>query len=426
MSSKASVPNLVRQSQLFGTTLREAPRGEESINARLLEQGAFIRKHMAGAYSYLPLGLRVLRKIETIIREEMNAVDGQEVLMPALQPKELWDKTGRWEGLKPVMYQFLDHSEKHVGLGVTHEEVIAELARQFVKSYKDLPVALYQIQTKFRHEARPKSGLNRGREFSMKDLYSLHTSEDDMNAYYERVKTAYLNVFTRCGLDAKIVEASGGDFTKEYSHEFQVLTEAGEDHIFYCPNCTFAQNKEIAKVKEGNPCPNNPEDRIQISRAIEVGNIFKLGTKYSDGIGAHFVNEEGKKMPIIMASYGIGVSRLIGTIVEVHNDEKGIRWPLSVAPFDFHVVQLGNTPEINSATETLITLLLNAGKTVLYDDRNASAGEKLNDSDLLGIPYRLLVSAKTGDKVEVKKRDEKDSQLLSPQDILHTLSGEKG
>lgn len=389
------------------------------MNAQLLEQAGFIAKMMAGVYAYLPLGFRVLQKIETIIREEMNAIGGQEVFLPALQAKDLWQKTGRWDGLREVMYQFRDHSNREIGLGVTHEEVVAEIVRRNVASYKDLPFAMYQIQTKFRHELRAKSGLTRGREFAMKDLYSCHATPADCNAYYETVKAAYTRCFQRLGLTTIIVEASGGSFSKDFSHEFQVLTAAGEDTIFHCDSCGFAQNKEISGVTTGNHCPSCGTGTISESRAIEVGNIFKLGTTFSDAIGARFRDRDGKEQPVVMASYGIGPSRVMGTIIEVHHDDRGMIWPEAVAPFAVHVLSIGKGAEIMIRAEHLAERLMKDGIDVLLDDRRSlTAGERFHDADLLGIPHRVIVSERNEDKYEYRTRSETASVLVTEQQLL--------
>lgn len=411
---------MMRQSTLFPRTKKDAPRGETSVNAQLLERGGYIAKLMAGVYAYLPLGLRVLRKIEDIVRREMNALGGQELFLPALQPKELWDATGRWEGLSNVMYQFEDHSGRPVGLAMTHEEVAAELVRRSVRSYKDLPIALYQIQTKFRHELRAKSGLTRGREFSMKDLYSFHATEEDLAKFYESVKMSYVKIFAQCGLTAKIVEASGGNFSKEYSHEFQVLTDVGEDTVIYCPSCTYAQNAEIASGKEGASCPHCHTHGLRSSRAIEVGNTFQLGTRYSTALNALFVDAHGESQPMIMASYGIGPSRVLGTIVELHHDQKGIIWPQTVSPFSLHLLAIGKGNALKEAT-AVYDVLTRSNVDVLFDDRNISAGEKFADADLLGIHLRAVVSEKTGGKIEVQERGKKKRELLNPEQLVHRL-----
>ncbi|MEK9183164.1 MAG: aminoacyl--tRNA ligase-related protein [Patescibacteria group bacterium] len=401
------------QSKLFGKTLKTIPKDEVSRNAELLIRGGFIDKLMAGAYSYLPLGYRVLNKIKNIIREEMNAIDGQELFMPALQPKALWEETGRWtDPGRAVMFQFKGREDKEYGLGWTHEEVIVDIARKRVSSYKDLPFALYQIQDKFRDEPRAKSGLLRGREFSMKDLYSFHATEKDLLNFYEKSKIAYLNVFKRCGLDALIVEASGGSFSKEFSHEFQVLTPFGEDTIFYCPNKDFAQNKEIAQVKAGAKCPICGE-KITEGKAIEVGNIFKLYAKYSAPMKLQFTDAQGKKKEVIMGCYGIGPSRVMGAIAEVHNDKNGLIWPENVAPYKIHLLTLGESEEVAATGEKLYNHLLKNGEEVLFDNRALSPGAKFADADLIGIPARLVISEKTlaQESVEFKRRGEEKSKI---------------
>ncbi|MBI5023354.1 MAG: hypothetical protein HZC05_04355 [Candidatus Magasanikbacteria bacterium] len=403
----------MKQSQLFGKTLKTVPKDEVSRNAELLIRGGFIDKLMAGAYSHLPLGYRVLNKIKNIIREEMNGIGGQELFMPALQPKALWEETGRWNDPgKAVMFQFKGREDKEYGLGWTHEEVIVDIARKRVSSYKDLPFALYQIQDKFRDEPRAKSGLLRGREFNMKDMYSFHATEEDLLNFYEKSKIAYLNVFKRCGLDALVVEASGGSFSKEFSHEFQAMTPFGEDIIFYCPKRDFAQNKEIAQVKAGDKCPICGE-KILEGKAIEVGNIFKLYAKYSASMKLQFTDADGKKKDVIMGCYGIGPSRVMGAIVEVSNDQNGIIWPTDVAPYKIHLITIGDSAAVIEAGEKLYNHLLKKGEEVLFDDRAISPGVKFADSDLIGIPTRLIISEKTltQESVEFKRRGEAKNEL---------------
>ncbi len=420
--SKTLFPSIERQSRLFGKNSRTAPAGETSVNAQLLEQASFVRKYMAGVYLYLPLGWRVLQSIQAVIREELHTLGAQELFFSVLQPKELWEKTGRWSELSPVMYQFQDHSKKDIGLGVTHEEAMADTVRHHVSSYKDLPLALYQIQWKFRHEPRAKSGLNRGREFLMKDLYSFHATSEDCNLYYEKVKEAYLKIFSRLDLSARVVEASGGAFSKEPSHEFQVFSEAGEDHIFSCSSCDFAQNKEIATVKTGDACPQCSKKTITEQRGIEVGNIFRLGTRFSEPLGASFLSATGERRPIVMASYGIGVSRLMGTIVETHHDKEGMCWPDAVAPFQVHLLRFGSSPELHDQSEALLSAFEKAGITVLYDDRNQSPGASLADADLIGIPARVVISAKTNGRAELKYRTESDAHLLDSSVLISQLT----
>ncbi|MBT5337998.1 hypothetical protein HN858_00860 [Candidatus Falkowbacteria bacterium] len=413
----------MRQSKLFTKTIKELPKDEVSTNASLLIRAGFVDKLMAGVYSYLPLGLRVLDKVKKIVREEMEVIDGQEILMPALTPKEIWQKTGRWESPGPeVMFQLKGRSEKDYGLGWTHEEVVTPLVQKFVKSYKDLPVAVYQIQDKFRNEPRAKSGILRGLEFSMKDLYSFHLNEEDMWQYYEKSKGAYLNVFKRCGLNAKIVEASGGDFSK-YSHEFQVFTDSGEDTVFYCDKCDFAQNDEICEVKIGDKCP-KCGGQILEAKAIEVGNIFPLKTKYSTAFNFKYTDKDGKEQPVIMGCYGIGPSRVMGSVIEVHHDDKGMIWPESIAPFKVHLLFLGKDAKIKAVSDKLYDELQQAGIEVLYDDREESAGVKLNDSDLLGMPYRIVVSEKTlaQESIEFKQRNQEKMELIKLNQIVKKLT----
>lgn len=400
----------MRQSQLFTKTLREAPKGEESVNAQLLLRGGFVDKLMAGVYSYLPLSLRVLRNIEKVIRKEMNALGANEVLLPSLHPKENWKKTGRWETVDDL-YKLKDRGAREFALAGTHEEVVVPLLKKFVSSYKDLPVAVYQIQNKFRDELRAKSGLLRGREFLMKDLYSFHANEQDMIQYYEKAKAAYRNIFSKVGLNAIETEASGGTFS-DFSHEYQVLTEAGEDEIIFCQGGDFAANVEVSKVKEGKLCDLG-HGPLQKAKSIEVGNIFPLKDKYSKAFNLSFKDEKGKEHLVQMGCYGIGLGRLLGTIVEVHHDGKGIIWPEAVAPFWAHLITLEGRKE--QADRLYGKLQQDAKIEVLYDDREGvSAGEKFVDADLIGIPWRIV--AGTGgrrtlqvaqDSFEVSRRDGK-------------------
>lgn len=409
----------MRYSKLFGKTSKTAPHDADSVNARLLAQGGFVSQLMAGVYSYLPLGLRALDNVKKIVREEMNAIGGQEILMPALHPKDNWETTGRWSDPGPeVMFQFKGRGDKDLGLGWTHEEIVTPLVKQFIRSYKDLPLAVYQIQDKFRNEPRAKSGLMRGREFSMKDLYSFHRDEADLERYYEVVKQAYLRVFERCGLHALVVEASGGAFSK-YSHEFQVLTPSGEDVVYYCEKCEYAQNKEISEYKEGDVCP-KCSATMREGRAIEVGNIFQLKTRFTMPFESYYADEAGVRQQVLMGCYGIGPSRVLGTVVEMHNDEKGIVWPKGVAPFDVQLVLVPSRDEAQGAAarrsaEELEKELTAAGLEVLYDDReDVRAGEKFADADLIGLPLRVVVSEKTlaASAVEVKGRREAEPHLV--------------
>ncbi|OGY28283.1 MAG: hypothetical protein A3F33_00155 [Candidatus Woykebacteria bacterium RIFCSPHIGHO2_12_FULL_43_10] len=414
----------MRYSELFGKTLREAPRDEESKNAQLLARGGYVNKLMSGVYTFLPLGTRVLTKIENIVREEMAAIGGQEILMPTMQPKENWVATGRWDDFD-VLYKVKSPDGREVALGPTHEEVVAPLAKQYVQSYKDLPLYLYQIQTKFRDELRAKNGLLRGREFRMKDLYSFHSSVEDLEAYYEKAKQAYAKIFDRVGLKALLTEASGGTFSK-YSHEFQVQVESGEDVLYHCSKCSFCQNKEIVsadldklKVGEAGVCPKCGEN-LEVVSATEVGNIFQLKNKYSDPFKLTFLDSDGQTQTVMMGCYGIGTSRLMGTIAEVLSDEKGLRWPEEVAPYKVHLVSLGKSmPFANEVYHKLVS----AGVEVLYDERDCSAGVKLGDADLVGLPLRVVVSDKTAaeNKVELKARNSEEVRVISIDETLEIL-----
>ncbi len=407
----------MKQSSLFTKTLREAPSDETSQNAILLARAGFIDKLAAGVYSFLPLGWRVLAKIQNIIRQEMNKIGGQEMLMPVLHPKENWARTGRWEALD-VLFKLKGAEEREFALGATHEEVVTPLAKKFVFSYKDLPFAVFQIQTKFRDEPRAKSGLLRTREFSMKDLYSFHADEKDLNEYYEKVTDAYFKIFARCGLEEKtyLTAAAGGTFSK-YSHEFQTISPAGEDTIYVCQNCDLAINKEI---KDETPkCPDCGGTDFKKEQAIEVGNIFKLGTKFSDVFELKYRDGQGQQRPVIMGCYGIGPSRIMGAVVEVSHDKKGLIWPAEVAPFQAHLLALGDDTRIQKETDGLYEKLTTQGIEVLYDDRTASPGEKFNDADLIGIPWRIVISEKTLEKssIEIKARNKKEAQLLKLNDL---------
>ncbi len=555
-------------SKLFGKTKKTVPSDKDSINARLLTQAGFVEKNSAGVYNYLPLGLRVLKKIENIVRDEMNKVGGQELLMPVLHSISFWEKTGRNKTMEDIL--FFTGKKNEFVLGPSHEEIITPLCSSFVQSYKDLPLSLYQIQEKFRFEARAKSGVLRGREFGMKDLYSFHIDEEDLEKYYETVKEAYLKVFERCGLKAYVIEASGGVFSDKFSHEFQVATPAGEDTIITCSSCEYAQNLEIAtgkvsefeneekegelkevqashgpsvresadfhnvdeakvlktvvyeiedlglvgvvirgdlnvndyklekyfkkkvrpaesvvleksglvsgfispvqnksgisfiadhsiknisnfvtgankkdfdfinvnlgrdfqikdfvdlvEVKSGFKCPNCDAELNEL-KAIEVGNIFKLGTKFSDSFNFKVTDKDGTSKPVLMGCYGIGTTRLVGTVVEASHDDKGIIWPKNVSPYLVHLIKLGNSPELNKQAEEIYNNLLENNIEVLFDDRDESAGTKLNDADLIGLPIRIVISNRTlsEDSVEWKERNHSDSSLVNFSELLDKI-----
>lgn len=413
----------LRQSELFTRTKKETPADEVSKNAELLLRGGFIHKEMAGVYSYLPLGLRVLRKIEGIIRDEMNKAGGQEVLMSALQPKENWEKTGRWNDLD-VLYKVADSQGRESALGPTHEEIVVPILKNYVTSYKDFPVAVYQIQDKFRMELRPKAGILRGREFMMKDMYSFHTSQEDFEKFYEKMKGVYKSVFERAGIGhlTYLTFASGGSFSK-YSHEFQTLTPAGEDTIYVDESQGIAVNKEVLE-DEVLAQLGVEREKLAEHRAIEVGNIFDLKTKYSAPFDLSFVDEKGEKHTVLMGCYGIGLGRLMGAVVEALADDRGIIWPESIAPFKVHLLALGKEEEVKAQADKIYADLASAGIEVLYDDRaEISAGEKFSDADLIGIPYRAVVSARSlaDNGIELKKRTEEKGQIVSLEELLKIL-----
>lgn len=413
----------MRQSHYFLKTSKTSPKDDLSVNARLLEQGGFVYKNSAGIYTYLPLGWRVIQKIAQIIREEMNAVAGQELFMPALHDKHYLQATGRWN--VDVVFKVVEGVAKEPGFNIswTHEEIIAEIASRFVHSYKDLPFAVYQIQTKFRNEPRAKSGLLRGREFMMKDLYSFHATEADLMVYYEQVAGAYARIFERCGLKAIRTLAAGGEFTMSTTDEFQVFTEIGEDTTYYCQACQYAMNEEIAfdehkrPFKAGDPCP-KCQGQLTTHKSVEVGNIFPLGTKYSEAFNLKFTDESGSQKFVVMGSYGIGLGRVMGTAVEVYHDGQGIVWPEAIAPFKVHLISLSgrDSDGVTRQADAVYENLQAAGVEVLYDDRaDKAAGEKFADSDLIGIPYRVVVSTKTlvQESVEIKKRASGDTEMVS-------------
>ncbi len=404
---------------------KEAPKDEESYNAQILIRAGFIEKIMAGVYAFLPLGLRVLRNIERIVREEMDTMGAHELLLPVLSPKENWQKTGRWDSLD-VLFKLNARDKKEYALGPTHEEIVVPVGQKAILSYRDLPLGLYQIQTKFRDEPRAKSGLLRGREFLMKDLYSFHATVEDLESYYAQALVVYKKIFSRLGLTALQVEASGGTFS-QYSHEFQVLTENGEDTIIHCPACGFAQNREINTQQEGDACPHCGKP-VHVSAGSEVGNIFQLKTKYATPFGLTYTDAQGATHEVQMGCYGIGISRLMGILAEIYHDDKGLLWPESTAPFRVHLVVLYGQDEaqnklLQEKASALYASLQSHALETLFDDRmNISAGQKFAESDLMGIPYRLVISQKTGEKVEVKKRNEQEMNMVDFSDVIQYVS----
>ena len=398
-------------SKLFGKTSKAVSADEESVNAQYLIRGGFISKQMAGIYNYLPLGLRVLTKIQNIIREEMLVVGANEIFMPSLTQEESYKITGRDN--MDVLFRSEGHGGTKYVLNPTHEEIVTPLVQKFVFSYQDLPLGVFQIQNKYRNEARAKSGILRGREFNMKDLYSFHTDENSLNEYYEMIKKAYHKIFSRLGLGdlTVLTYASGGAFSR-YSHEYQTLCPEGEDTIYVCEKCKVGVNKEI--ITEQTTCPECGNVDLKEKNGIEVGNIFKLRTKFSDAFGFKYADATGQEQLVEMGCYGMGPSRIMGTLVEVFHDDKGIIWPESVAPFQYHLIVLGKEEESFEMAKNIYDKMTDRGVEVLFDDRrDLTAGAKFADADLLGLPIRMIVSKKTIEKqsVEIKKRNSTESTL---------------
>jgi prolyl-tRNA synthetase len=380
----------MRQSQLFAPTLKEAPKDAEVRSHQVMTRAGMIKQVAAGVYAYLPLGLKVLQSIERIVREEMDALGANELLLPALTPADLWQESGRWDKYGPELMRLKDRKDRDFLLGPTHEEVITYVVRDYAKSYKKLPIALYQIQTKFRDELRPRFALMRGREFSMKDLYTFHTSEDDLDTWYQSVWQAYLRIFKRVGLDVKVVNSETGQMGGKSAHEFMVMSEVGEDTITYCVTCDYAANVEYSNLSVGGKCPNCNEGKILVAKGIEVGNIFKLGTKYSESMNAKFTNDQGKEQPIIMGCYGLGVSRTLMAIVEQHTYDNGLIWPKEVRPYTYHILIADNTngEQVRQAESLYQSLKTKA--SVLLDDRSERLGSKFQDADLIGSPIVIV------------------------------------
>lgn len=381
----------MRQSQLFTRTRRDNPSDEEAKNAQLLIRAGFVHKEIAGVYTYLPLGLKVLNNIIQIIREEMDKIGGQEMVLTALQDKTLWEKTDRWDDANvDNWFKTEFKSGGETGLGITHEEPITRIMTEHIASYRDLPVYAYQFQNKFRNELRAKSGIMRGKEFLMKDLYSFSKDEAEHEAFFAKAREAYKNVFERAGIGDRtfVTFASGGIFS-EFSEEFQTVSDAGEDTIYVDEAKRIAVNKEVM-TDEALQKLGLDRSALVEKRAIEAGNIFTLGTRFSEPLGLTYMTEDGEKKAVVMGSYGIGPTRLMGIIAETLSDEKGLVWPEEIAPFALHLVSLGNDPEVLKLAENLYEAL-GEKTSVLYDDRDARAGEKFGDSDLIGIPYRINV-----------------------------------
>ena len=409
----------MRQSQLFTKTRREAPADEVSKNAELLIRGGYIHKEMAGVYSYLPLGLLVLKKIENIIREEMNAIGGIEMKTSILQNKEIWEKTNRWDD--SVVDNWFKTKLKNggeVGLSWTNEETYTSILKQYINSYKDLPAYPYDFKEIFRNESRSKSGIMRGREFYWKALYSFSKDEEEHNVFYEKAKIAYQNIFEKVGIGSLtyVTFSSGGTFSK-FSHEFQTITEAGEDIIYVDENKKIAINKEVFNDEVIESLGLQKEELVE-KKAIEVGNIFTLGTKFSEPFDLKYKNEKGEDKMVFMGCYGIGLGRVLGTIVETLCDDKGVIWPAEVAPFKYHIIEIvSEKKEVKEMAEKIYKKL--GEENVLYDDRDLRAGEKFADADLLGMPYQIIVSEKNiaSGKLEIKNRKTSETKMVSEEEI---------
>lgn len=386
----------MKQSHLFTKTRKDAPKDEAAKNAQLLIRAGFVHKEMAGSYSYLPLGLRVLENIEALVRYEMQKIGGQEMRMATLHPAEPWKTTGGWENID-VLFKIQSRTEKEYALGQSEEEIVTPIVSEYLPSYRDFPKAVFQIGQKYRDELRAKSGIMRGREFGMKDMYSFHTSQEDFERFYEEVKAAYLRIYAACGLTAKATEASGGAFSQKISYEFMVLTDAGEDTILYCESCDYGVNVEVAgDLTEGSACKRCEKGVLKQGVASEVGNVFDLGDRYPKAFGFAYKAEDGSDQYPIMGCYGLGTTRLMGVIVEALADEKGMVWPESVAPYLFHLLcVMPDNEEVRKIADDIYAKLSGGGASVLYDDRASRAGEKFADADLIGIPYRIIVGKET-------------------------------
>lgn len=414
----------MKLSQLFTKTLKNAPSDEVAKNAQLLIRAGFIHKVMAGVYAYTPLGLRVVENIKQVVREEMNAINSQELIMTNLQPKEVWESTTRWDdAVVDVWFKTKLKDETEVGLAWSHEEAIMDMMRRFITSYKDLPVSVYQFQTKLRNELRAKSGIMRGREFVMKDMYSLHASAEDLDRYYNEVIEAYKRVYDRLGIgeDTFVTFASGGAFT-QFSHEFQTICEAGEDVLYVHRDKNIAVNEEVLDeaVKELGI----DKSELEKVKSAEVGNIFNFGTDKAEQMNMRFAGEDGKERPLYLASYGIGITRVMGVIIEKFADERGIVWPEAVAPARVIIVRLSDDQAVVAAADELYEELQAKGVEVLYDDRDARAGEKFADADLIGIPHRVVVSTRLiqADEFEYKLRTSDKAEMLSRAEVLAKVS----
>lgn len=410
----------MKQSQLFTKTRKNAPADEVARNAQLLIRAGYVHKEMAGVYAYLPLGLKVIENIKQIVREEMNAIGGQELSMTTLQPKEIWEKTDRWDDAKvDNWFKTKLANGTELGVGLTHEEPIVDVLRDYVNSYKDLPFCVYQIGPKFRNELRAKSGLLRGREFLMKDMYSFAKDQQEHHDIYERTVQAYHKVYERLGLGDFTYRtyADGGIFTDKFSDEFQTISDVGEDTIYVDEARKIAINKEIMTDENLEKLGLDKNVLIE-KRGVEVGNTFHLESKYTDALDVHFTDDQGNKQPIIGGCYGIGISRLMGVIAEHFADEKGLVWPDNIAPFRVYLVQIGDTAQ---QAQSVYDALRDKGITVLWDDRDERPGAKFADAELIGLPHRVVVSDKLDGQVEYQARTDSNHELLTIDELLAKL-----
>lgn len=413
----------MRASKYFLSTSKEVPSDAEIISHQLMLRAGLIRKLASGLYTWMPLGLKILQKVQTIIREEMNKAGALEVLMPAIQPAELWEESKRWQKYGPELLRIQDRHERDFCFGPTHEEVITDIARRELQSYKQLPVCFYQIQTKFRDEIRPRFGVMRAREFMMKDAYSFHLDKKSLEQTYEVMYQAYQNIFKKLGLDFRAVKADTGNIGGSASHEFQVIAQSGEDILAFSDESDYAVNIELIdkhKIKEGDASPDG-KGKIKLARGIEVGHIFQLGDIYSSALKAEITDETGKKIPMQMGCYGIGVSRIVAAAIEQCNDEKGIIWPKSMAPFDVVIIPVNAA--VKDTCEKIYKELLSHNIDVLYDDRDSRLGAMLADSELIGIPKRIVVGDRNlkNNQVEYQARTDKEASLINVENILETI-----
>ena len=402
----------MRQSELFAKIKKEAPKDAKIASHRYLVRADFIEQSFSGVWRFLPLGWLVHQKIENIIKREMLVLGALEIFLPSLQNKNLWLETGRWQTIDPPLFKLRDRHQKETALGSTHEEEITDMARKRINTWQDLPFSLFQIQNKFRNEMRSSGGLLRTKEFIMKDLYSFHVDEKDLEGFYKKVQAAYKRIFAKCGLKIIVVKATGGTIGGKKTDEFMVVADAGEDRIAVCSKCGFAAN--IEALPETKICP-ECKNELQFSSSVELGHTFNLGTTYSQKMGANFTDKDGKSKPAVMGCYGIGIGRLMAAVAELNHDERGIIWPKEIAPFQIHLIQIGEAGRIKRAAEKIYQDGQKQHMEVLYDDReNKSPGEKFAEADLIGIPIRLVVSEKTlkSNSVEIKKRRENKLKLV--------------